>query len=611
MLIFALDNIIVVIVVLIIKRDQILNNSRSKIIPKIMLGYAFTFMMIELADSASMLIDGLIVSNFLGPTALAATGLGNTSFQMVSLFCSIFAIGIQSICSESMGIGDTKHTSGIFSGGMIIVCGVAVIITVLGFIFTGPLCLLIGADQSNPELYDGLFRFLRGWFVGIPGFIGFTVLSPIVALDGNKRLVTAATVVQSVINVSFDLLAVTVFNTGTWGVGFATGLGFDLAAIVLISNFFRKKTAFKFRFSLLSKNSFLRIFQIGLPRLTKYGCKMLAPLLINRTILAIGGSAAMAAMSVKSSIGNFCLVASNGIAESVNLLSQVFYSEKDKDALKTTAKYAIRANVVFGTILAVIVFFLAGPLAGLYLSKGTVESGMAETMLKLLALSIVLYGFNCAILNYLQGTRKMLPTHLQTASHRLVFLALLTFILGKTMGVTGLFAAIPLSEVCVLLTYIIIALATGKGKSRPDALLLLPKGFGYSEENSLAFSLNTMDEVIGISEKINEFCLSHGIDNRRAYYAALSMEELAGNIVDHGFRKDKKKHSVDVRVMIEDENVVLRIRDDCRYFNMKERYESMKDADPMKNVGIKLVYGIAKDIKYVNLLNTNTLIITI
>ena len=50
--------------------------------------------------------------------------------------------------------------------------------------------------------------------------------------------------------------------------------------------------------------------------------------------------------------------------------------------------------------------------------------------------------------------------------------------------------------------------------------------------------------------------------------------------------------------MIEDGDIVLRIRDDCRYFNMKERYEVLKNKDKFSGIGIKLVYGIAKDINY-------------
>lgn len=583
----------------------------SRMIPKIMMSYAFTFMMIELADSASMVIDGLLVSRGLGPVSLAGIGLANPSFMIASLCSGVFAIGLQSSCSAAMGAGDRKKTEELFSGSCIVVAAIAAVVTVLGYALMHPLCLLFGADGSDPELYQALRDYLRGWFVGLPGFIGFTVLSPIVTLDGNKKCVTAATALQSILNIIGDILAMFVLKTGMFGVGFASGFGFDVAVILLILNFTRKRTSFHFRFSRLRFGMIKDIVRIGMPRLTKYGCKILSPLLINRTVMAIGGGAAMAAMSVKNSIANFCLIAGCGIAESVNLLSQVFYSEKDRKSLMNTARLALQADLAICSCFGLILYFAAGLLASIYMQRGTEEYGLTVTMLRCLALSLTLNGLNSSVLCYLQGTRKIIPAHVQTVSHRLAFLAISTFVLGKIFGINGLFAAVPVSEVLVFCFYLISARIIGRGKNRVNALLMLPDDFGYAPEDSLEFSITTMQEVIGISEQIGSFCKNHGIDRKRAYYAALCLEELAGNVVEHGFRKDNKKHSCDVRVMIDGNDVLLRIRDDCPYFNLKERYEAMNQEDLAANVGIRLVYGIAKSVDYVNLLNTNTLIIRV
>ena len=580
-------------------------------IPRIMLNYAFTFMMIEFADSASMLLDGLLVSRGLGSTFLAAVGLANPSYMIASLFSGVLAIGIQSRCSAAMGTGDRKKTDELFSRGCMIVASIAVIVTVFGYALTRPLCYLFGADGSDPELFAALRDYLRGWFVGLPGFICMAVLSPIVTLDGNKKLVTAATAAQSIVNIVGDLLSIYVFKTGMFGVGMASGLGYDVAVVLLILNFTRKHTSFHFRFTRIPLKFLAEIAWNGMPRLTKYGCKILSPLLINRTVMAIGGGSAMAAMSVKNSIANFCMIAGCGIAESVDLLSQVFYNEKDRQSLVETARVAAQADIIICSAFGVLLFFLSGVLASIYMVRGTEEYNMTVTMLRCLAFSIALNGLNSCVLCYFQGTGKIVPAHVQTLTHRLLFLALSTFVLGRLFGTTGLFVAVPVSEVLSFCFYLICTRFIGKSSSRVNSLLLLPDNFGYSAEDSLEFGVNTMEEVIGISEKINTFCRNHGIDRRRAYYASLCLEELAGNVVGHGFKKDNKPHNCEIRVMIEEDDVVLRIRDDCRYFNLKERYEAMDPEDLAANVGIRLVYGIAKRIDYVNLLNTNTLIIRV
>ncbi len=586
-----------------------MEKTRSRMIRRILLNYAFTFMVIELVDSSVQIIDGLIVSRYLGAAALASTGLASPSYKMVSLFCGLFAAGIQSVCSAAMGAGDRKKTDEAFSCGLTVTLGIAVLSTVLLFACIRPICGMLGAGEADPELYEGLYRYLCGWFFGVPGFILFLVLSPVVTLDGNKKLVTAAVILQSVTNVAGDYLSVAVFHAGTGGVGFATGLGFNAAAVLLVLNFFRKRSAFRFRLIRPQIRLLKEYFRIGLPKLTKYACKMAAPLLINRIVIAVGGSAAMAAMSVKEALGSFFLVIGCGAASSVNLLSQVFYSEKDRESLKETVRFALITDVLACTIVSIAVYLFAEPAARLYFEQDAPEYGLTVMMLRLFAFSILLNGVNQLILDYLQGTRKLVPSHLQTVSHRFLFPLLTVFLLGKTLGPAGLFAAVPLSELLVLLTYIIAALSAGRKKKAFDALLLLPSGFGIRDEDSLSFSVKNMEDVTGISVQIQDFCRTHEIDRRRSYFAALALEELAGNVVSHGFTGDRRKHSCEVRVMIEDGEILLRIRDDCRYFDLRERYETMKTADPASNVGIRLVYGIAKDVSYIRLLNTNTQII--
>ena len=119
-----------------------------------------------------------------------------------------------------------------------------------------------------------------------------------------------------------------------------------------------------------------------------------------------------------------------------------------------------------------------------------------------------------------------------------------------------------------------------------------------------------MDEVIGISKTVMAFCKERGVDHRRAYFAALCTEEMATNIVQYGF--DNKKHqSLMIRVVVTNDDLILRFRDYCKLFSIREKYESMDQKDVTKNIGIRLVMKMAKDVMYINTLNLNTTIIKI
>ena len=141
--------------------------------------------------------------------------------------------------------------------------------------------------------------------------------------------------------------------------------------------------------------------------------------------------------------------------------------------------------------------------------------------------------------------------------------------------------------------------------------MVIPDGFGVPESERMDLSVHEIREVVEISRRVQDFCLEKGIDRRRAYLAGLSMEEMAGNVVDHGFAKDRKKHTIDIRVVHKDENVILRIKDDCVPFDPGERIRIANSEDPAANIGIKMVFKIAESVQYQNILGMNVVTIKI
>ena len=150
-----------------------------------------------------------------------------------------------------------------------------------------------------------------------------------------------------------------------------------------------------------------------------------------------------------------------------------------------------------------------------------------------------------------------------------------------------------------------------KATLRADDLLLLSDSFGVPASERMDLSVRSVEEVVSIAERVQSFCLSKGIDGRRAYLAGLSLEEMAGNIVDHGFTKDSKRHAIDVRVVHKGDDVILRIKDDCVPFDPGMRRQLDEGGDLSKNIGIRMVFGIARDVQYQNILGLNVLTIRI
>ena len=137
----------------------------------------------------------------------------------------------------------------------------------------------------------------------------------------------------------------------------------------------------------------------------------------------------------------------------------------------------------------------------------------------------------------------------------------------------------------------------------PDDILGLGADFGAQPEDALWFNFTSANPVYPIKTKdIYALCESHGFDRRKAYRSALCLEEMVTNIIDHVFSSDKKPHSIDVRIVAKGDELILRVRDDCELFNVKEKGATWKEKpdDIASNIGIRMTMASAKDLKYIN-----------
>jgi anti-sigma regulatory factor (Ser/Thr protein kinase) len=178
------------------------------------------------------------------------------------------------------------------------------------------------------------------------------------------------------------------------------------------------------------------------------------------------------------------------------------------------------------------------------------------------------------------------------------------------MGMNGVYWANVVNG--IVTTVIIIGYAWIRNRRFPKnmaELMVIPEEFGVRLEDRLDITVRSMEEVVCVSRQVQNFCQEKGIDDRRSYFAALMVEEMTGNIVSHGFRKDRKSHSADLRIACKNQGLILRIKDDCIPFDPNERRKMVDPDDITKNIGIRMVFSLTQDIQYQNILGMNALTI--
>lgn len=73
----------------------------------------------------------------------------------------------------------------------------------------------------------------------------------------------------------------------------------------------------------------------------------------------------------------------------------------------------------------------------------------------------------------------------------------------------------------------------------------------------------------------------------------------------------KKYASIDIRVARKDDDIIIRIRDDCIPFDPVSRHKLDTNADKTSSIGLRIVFGIPQHLQYQNTLGMNVITIRI
>lgn len=559
-----------------------------------------------------MLIDSIMIGRFLGLEAMGAYGYSTPVLLVFAAVGSMISAGVQVMCGKTMGTGDKEGTDACFS----VSAALAVVFSVVGMaavlIFTDPLCTLLGAGENSPDNpVFGLTRdYLRGFIIGAPAFMAAQIMVPYMQISGSRVRLVTAVIAMTAGDVLFDILNVFVFKKGTFGMGLASSLSYYIAFTVGIVYFFKKDCIFKFRIALVKLKTCAKLMKNGIPTLINQVSLVLLTLLLNQLLTSLGGSTAVAAYSVISSCGNICYSFSSGVAAVALTLSSIFYADEDKTSLLTLVRVMLFYAAVICAAVTLVVVLAARPLVMLFIQDMSAID-MAILGLRLFVLSLVPCALNTTLKNYYQGVDRVGMTMTVSVLQNFALTALGAYVISRFAGVTGVWLgflageSLTFAAICVY-----VLLRRRKEGLSARGFSLIADDFGADDDDCFDTSISSGEQVVVVSEQASAFCVSRGVTKKKSSLIALAIEEMSNNIIHYGF-KDGKDHSIDIRIVICEDSIMLRIRDNCASFDPIDYLELHKDDDPVAHIGIKMVMKLVSDANYVNSLGLNNLQLTL
>ncbi|MEG1771968.1 MAG: MATE family efflux transporter [Clostridia bacterium] len=581
---------------------------KDNIIATIFWRTLFVMIMAELASSLAIVIDGIIIARNLNEYAIASHGLVTPYLNIQTMIGCFFATGMQVGCAQKIAQGKSEEANQLFSTAAVIIAVISVVGAIIVTTFSTPIAFFLGAGKDTVNLLPVTSDYLKGLAMGLPVTLGTIFLIPIVALDGGKKRITVAINVMMAVNIAGDLLSVFLFKGGMLGMALATSVGYLFSFVILLGHF-RKNKYFRVQLKHIKLNLLAVLSQAGTPSACKKLFAIFRTYLLNMIFVAYVSTSALVANSlVQNNIKVVLICIAMAIGSTTLSLTGILYGEEDKRGLHQLFKSVVKISFGLCVLIAILVFIFAPNIVSIF-------GGGNYTADTILALRIFIIGFPFIALKmfyvfYFQGSTNKKLSYYSSFAGEMAFLVILAFVLVRCFGTIGLWIAYPLSEIVYVVSIFVIATVKYRHFPRTiEELLFMKKDFDVSDEYKMDMTAYSIEDVQGLSQGTAVFCQKHQLSARQCYVVALTVEEMVNNIFKHGV-KNKKEQFVDLKIVIKEDKAIIRIRDNCKAFNPKEREDMLAD-DIIRNIGIRMIINMAKKMDYANILNMNYLTIEI
>ena len=571
----------------------------NKLLVKKMMEYLFPTMLTMAALSLNEFVDSMLVSNLLGSEAMAIVGLGSPIMMIFAATYTLLGNGGATLYALSLGKRDTDTAAKAFRLSIAAALAFGLLAILAGFIFFSPICRLLCSD---PLLMDGFQPYFRALLFSAPFIITILTLVEFLPPSGAPKIATAVNLVANIVNLALDYVYIRLFHMGVEGAAYATLSGYIAAALIVAYVVLRRKVNIpKARVKLGDFRILGEILGLGSPSAVSQLGFALKFAFCNAQAILYGGTAGVVAYSLCNQTISIVSVFLAALAGASIPLIAVLHGQRDFRGETALLKTVMLMNAVLAVLCFAGFMLFAAPLANLYNITDTAELALAVKAVRIFSIMYLARGFYMIFMKYLQVSGRTLYSMFISVFDGFGGIIVVAYIMGKLLGIDGLWYAFPITSFILLAIMLVWNRSiVGASNGAVSGLLLSPR----EDQAEKVFDVTIFEDgksISDISEALQNFCTSNGIDIRSAAHAALCVEEMAVYTRNH----HKKNDYIDILARLYEDRIEIDFRSLGNSFNPLV----VSDGDITEN--IQLLNGIASKLEYTYIMGMNCSRITI
>lgn len=406
------------------------------------------------------MIDGIFLGNFVGPNAMASVNLVQPFTQVIIGFSMIISIGSLSFIGRSLGEGNNEKAQNIFKTSFIFMLAIAIIISIIGFLFSDSIAVLLGANDVLIESVSIYVKTTSIFAVSTSIMFLFGFIDRVI---GRPDLYLKGTIVSLIVNIALDYILLKEFNMGIRGAAIATGIAFLSALFIVIWPMINKTSIVNIFVGNFDKSVIIPVAYNGSSEGVTSIATATTAYVFNMAFMKIAGEAGVAAFTTISYISQFGTLIMFGISDGIGPIISYNFGDKKHDRVKSILKLSDSIILGVGIILFIIIFVFGKILVSMFAGSNKDVLELAVNGSKIYAFAFFMNGFNIVSSGYFTAIGDAKASIIIAASRGIVFIILGIIILPMILGTNGVWLTVPFAE---LMTFIIGLNLMKKSKSK-------------------------------------------------------------------------------------------------------------------------------------------------
>lgn len=411
---------------------------------KTMLTFTVPTMIRMVFVSMYSIVDGIVVSNFVGSLGLSAINIVYPVLNVCMALAFMLSAGSNAIIGKKLGEGKTHEANSFMSLTVIVNVAAIIALTAVFLMFDEQIYMMLGADE---KLLPYCVEYGSVIIIGGPIWVMQVLFQSYLVTADRPGMGLWLSIGAGVTNIVLDLLFVGVLGWGLTGAAAASVTGMVVGGLVLLTVFFNKKSLLHFEKPVWRGREFLKAMGNGSSEMVSNLASAITTTLFNLQMMALVGEKGVAAISAILYLQFIFIAVFFGFVSGISPVVSYNYGAENRDNIKKTFNISIKIVVIFsGTMFALAEIF-DGLLVWIFASKDPVLSELMIYGFRIIAISILFSGLNIFASGFFTALNNGKISALISMLRTFVLEAGALLLLPEIFGLDGVWWALPAAEI--------------------------------------------------------------------------------------------------------------------------------------------------------------------